>query len=218
MTITRRIITTFSSRLDKLIGELENHDALIKATINEQKKKLSTAKVQLAHIKSNESETRKQIAQLHRNETLWADRAVKEAEVNTEKAMLCMQKRKFVHEQICRLQNVVAEYEQTIQKMTAEIDYCEKSLKCMIQKHELMRARQSSVDAVQVINAAGNNNLEQLQECFDRWQVRLMHGEMDMVISDDQDPLEKAYLDSENIEILKTELQELIKISKGEQS
>ena len=54
MSIIKRISTSVMATIDELVGEIENHDALIKAAIDEQKKKIATAKVQLGKIRANE--------------------------------------------------------------------------------------------------------------------------------------------------------------------
>ena len=46
-------ISDFAS-IDKMVGEIENHDALIKAAINGQQKKLAAARMQLTKLRNAE--------------------------------------------------------------------------------------------------------------------------------------------------------------------
>jgi phage shock protein A len=215
MSIVKRITTTLLSRIDHVVGELENHDALISAAISEQRKKIASAKVQMARLRSNKQELRSQIAQLTLNEKRWAQRAIQEAINDEGKALACIQRRMTIQTELCKLEQMTQEYQRTSEKMSVDIGRCEEELKTMIQKQDLMRARQTSVDAMNVINQMGNGNIDGLQGSFERWESRIIHGEMLAGVLDDSDPLEQIYLSTENEQNLRLELQLLLQKEKN---
>ena len=218
MSLIKRSFTTLFSRIDNIVGEIENHDALIKATITEQRKKIAVAKVQLARVRSNEQQLKGQIAELALNERRWSQRAVKESATNEEKALTCLHRRQQIREKTKKLETMEKQYQQAADKMQSDINRCEDKLKAMSQKLELMRARQSSAEAINVINNVDGTSLEDIEDSFDRWEVKITQGELATEYNDsslydlgsDTDALEADYLSQENEDALRDELSTLL--------
>ena len=210
MTILKRISTSLFSTIDQVVGEIENHDALIRAAIDEQRKKIAAAKVQLNRVRNNEKRLRDQIAEYSINEKRWGQRAVKEAKTDESKALECMQRRQAAQAQIEKLKIMAGEYYCTSQKMAADIQRCEEELNAMQQKHEIMRARQTSADALNVVTRAGEACIEDLDRSFERWEVKIAQSEMHVGALNEIDLLEQEYLTEENAQNLKMELAALI--------
>ena len=211
MNIIKRTFSGLFSQIDGIVGEIENHDALIKAAIKDQQKKLAAAKVQLARIKSQELQIKQQLAEQSLNEKRWVKRAKEEAADNEAQALLCLERRSMVKDKIGKLEHMLKQYQQTSTKIQADISRCEDEFKAMQQKHALMRARQSSADAANIVSSVSNSNLDDIETSFDRWEVKIAQGEISMEIADDSDELELAYLTREREELLKDELAALLK-------
>ena len=218
MSIFKRISTTLYSQLDEMVGEIENHDALIKAAITEQKKKLASAKVQLGRIQANETKVGKQIDELKANEQRWAERAVKAAEHDEQQALSCLHRRQQVQTQIKQLKDARQAYQQTASRMSTDIAQCEQELKSMHQKHELMQARQSSVEARNIFSETGGTSLDDLEASFNRWEVKLAQGEINLDNFEPIDQLEATYIEQENEDELRQELEKLMNKQQGEAS
>ena len=211
MNIIKRTFSGLFSQIDGIVGEIENHDALIKAAIKDQQKKLAAAKVQLARIKSHELQIKQQIAEQSLNEKRWAKRAKEEAVDNEAQALLCLERRSMVKDKLEKLERMLKQYQQTSAKIKADINRCEDEFKTMQQKHALMRARQSSAEAANIVSNVSSSNLDDIETSFDRWEVKIAQGEINMEITNDSDELEQMYLTREREELLKDELAELLK-------
>ncbi len=217
MSFIKRLSTSVFARVDELVGEIENHDALIQAAISEQKKKLATAKLQLSKIQSSEQRVKQQLVKNQESIVLWEERAVKEASVgNEDKALQCLQRKQRVHSSLEKLGTMAAEYRQTASKIERDIQRCEDELKGMVQKHELMRARQSSVDAMHVINEASHRPLDDMQSSLERWEIKLTQNEMFQSSDNEMDMLEQEYVEEEHKLELKHELELLLAESNKE--
>jgi phage shock protein A len=224
MSIIKRISTSLFTSIDQMVGEIENHDALIKAVISEQRKKLASARVQLRRVREKEKKARKDISDLTLKHQTWARRAVEAAGAETpdeEKALACLQRRQSTEAQIERLKSMEREYHQAGEKMSAEIKRAEEELRNMEQKHQLMRARQTSVDAVNVVNSSSVSDLEELDTSFERWEVRLAQGEYlagGNLFEEEVDELEQSYVSEENRVSLRLELEALMNEEKDHDS
>ncbi len=214
MTLLKRTFSSLYAKIDLLVGEIENHDALIQAAIVEQKKKIAAAKVQSRRLKNSEQALREQIAQLSINERRWTHRAVKEASRNEAQALACLQRRQDNRSQLVKLNQMRDEYQQSIRRMSENITQCEEDLNAMIQKHEMLRARQSTAEAMQLIDQQGNLILGEVENSFDRWEIKISQGETLVDPAIDVDELEQEYLSEENELQLRSELAELLKENK----
>lgn len=211
MSLLKRTFTSLYAKVDQMVGEIENHDALIQAAIREQKKKLATAKVQLRRIESAEKDVRAKIAQANLDARRWQERALKEAQDNESQALLCLQRRQEVQTRSDQLSEMLQEYQVSSGQIKVNINHCEKDLNEMNQKHQILRARQSTAEAMTLIDHQENAYSSDVAESFDRWEIKIAQSEHFVDVSGPGDELEQAYLDEENEQTLRAELAELLK-------
>lgn len=214
MSILKRTFTTVFSKVDQIVGEIENHDALIQVAITERRNNVAVARVELAKIKKQEHKVSEQISQLEFNESRWSERAIKESYIDEEKALLCMQQRLNTNQRVQKFKNMQQEYIKASQKMKQDIAKAEYELSAMTQKQQLMRARQSTSDALNKMSYIGIAGEDELDICFDRWNVKLAKSEYNLETNDidlEVDDLEQVYLKEENQQALREQLSQLLK-------
>ncbi len=210
MSIIKRLTTTLFSQIDHAVGEIENHDALIEAAIGEQRKKLAAAKVQLTRIQEQERRVQEQIEQVKADGVRWERRAVQAAAEDEERALACLQRRKRAAEQAERLTATWREYQTTATRMAADIGSAEDELRTLSQKHALLRARQTSSEALAAPRKAGVANLAEIEKTFDRWEVRIAQDGVLLDSVEPMDELEESYRSQEEDETLRDELRALM--------
>ena len=81
----------------------------------------------------------------------------------------------------------------------------------MEQKHQLLKARECSAEAVAVIADAGGSRLDNLATSFDRWEIKLAQTEACVDAFEPVDELEQGYVSAENETRLRAELAALVK-------
>jgi phage shock protein A len=125
---------------------------------------------------------------------------------------LCLQRRQGIAKQQQKLQLMRDEYRSSRQRMKKDIGHCEEELANMMQKHQVMRARQSTAEAMQIIERSNSASLEDIENSFDRWEVNIAQGEYSVDRAEESfDELEQEYLEEENEQQLRYELAELLK-------
>lgn len=214
MSLLHRTFVSLYAKIDNLVGEIENHDALIKAAIGEQRQKITAAKMELRRLEQYQDRLQKEVEQCANNEVLWTERAAKEAESNEEKALLCLQHRQSVREKKEKLIAIQNEHKHSLHQLKRNIAECETDLKSMVQKHQLLKARQSTSEVMSVIDKHQTQNAGAIAESFDRWELQITKDESYLSPLDEGDFLEKEYLDEENNMHLRHELAELLKNKK----
>jgi len=210
MSIFKRLSATFVSNIDRVVGEIENNDAVIQATLTELRKKVAAAKVRLAHVHRQEARLNKQIQKRHEDEQRWGERAVEAAKTDEDKALECVRRRLQCRRQAQKLEQGQQHYQLTAEKLARGVEEGEERLEEMGQKHTLMRARQSTAEALYAANQAGVDSLRQVEDSFDRWEVKILQEEMAVDSDDVLDPLDHELSNSENELALRDELAALM--------
>ena len=212
MSLFKRTFTGIYHKVDQLVGEIENHDAQIQAAIGEQKNTLAAAKVQLQKIRHSEQKIKDQLAELSIDEHKWAQRATQEAKSDEHRALTCLQRRQRIRQQKTKLEHMLYEYQLSSTRIKRDVEQCEDTLENMIQKHQILRARQSTADALRIIDRESQTQAHNVESSFDRWEVKIAQGEYTVDKYDSEiDELEQAYLSEENELELRAELAELLK-------
>ena len=217
MSLFKRLSATLVSRMDQVVGEIENHDAVVQATINEQRKRVAQAKVRLAQVRRDAAKLSGQLQELQEAEQRWGNRAVEAAKSNEAKALECMQRRHHCHRQIKRLGTSLEQYQCTADKLARDITQSEEQLTEMSQKHNLMRARQSSTEALNAMAQTIDDSAHQMDDAFDRWEILITQQEMMRGEIEPIDTLEHEFAMQENEEELRTELAKLMTKETGDE-
>ena len=76
MSVIKRLSATLVSNIDRVVGEIENNDAVIQATLSEMRRKVATAKVRLAQVHRQGADLDREIRQRRKDEQLWGARAL----------------------------------------------------------------------------------------------------------------------------------------------
>ena len=206
MSIIKRLSATLVSNIDRVVGEIENNDAVIQATLSEMRRKVATAKVRLAQVHRQGADLDREIRQRRKDEQLWGARALEVASTDEAKALECVRRRLQCRRQAEKLEQGQQHYQLTAEKLARGVQEGEERLAEMGQKHTLMRARQSTAEALHAANQAGDESLQQVEDSFDRWEVKILQEEMIMDSDDMLDPLDREFTHSENEQVLRDEL------------
>lgn len=213
MSTFKRLFISMFAKVDEVVGEIENHEALIKAAMQEHRKKLSAAKVELARIKRHEQDIQEKLKTLEYKRDVWAKRAVNEAALSEEKALACMQQRELILGQINKLTTILNKYAETSRKMQSDITRGEAELSELTQKHQILRARQSTAEALNMAGGIAGTNWDDLEASFDRWEVKISQSEYGVdteIFNTEMENLDQLYVKSENEQHLKEQLEALL--------
>ncbi len=210
MSIFKRLSATLVSRLDQVVGEIENHDAVIQATLNDMRKKVAEAKLRLGQVRSEEQQLKQQIQAQKENTVLWRKRAIECAKTDEAKALECVSRSRQCHLKINNLEKALAQYVQTADKLACDIETSEQRLAGMKQKLTLMRARQSTSCALDATNEVNSSSETLLDESFNRWEISISQAEITTDSCDNSDVMERDFIAQEQQEELQKELAEIL--------
>jgi phage shock protein A len=210
MSIFKRLTATFSSRVDQMVGQIENHDAVVEVAIKESRQATAKAKVRLARVQRDGELLRSKINQLQNDETLWTNRAKEIAQKDEEKALECVRRRKLCQKQLEQYSQALKKHEALEQRLAQDIHAAERKLGEMNQQRNLMRTRQSAAQALNSISGVDESVALDVAEAFERWEIKVTESELEVGTVDSMDLLEREFLENEDKHALQAELQQLL--------
>ena len=214
MSIFKRLTATFTSRVDQMVSEIENHDAVVEVAIRESRQATAKAKVRLSRVQRDGEQLRTKLSQLQKEEQLWTQRAREVAQQDEDRALECLRRRKLCQQQLTQLEKALAQHEALEQKLSQDINAAERKLADMNQQRNLMRTRQSAAEALSSISGVDETVALDVADAFERWEVKVTEAEMGVSsgysIADSYDVLEREFLDAEGKAGLQAELKQLL--------
>jgi phage shock protein A len=214
MSIFKRISATVSANIENLIGEIENHEAVVDATIEEMQKKLAKAKVHLGQVNREQNKLQQSIHESQEKVLQWRQRAVDVARSGDEdKALMCVSRAKQSQQLVSQYEEALKQYQTVGKRLADDIKATEQKIQSVKQKKNLMRARESTSDALNSSRVKTvRDNEKQLEDTFERWEINVVSSELsnqDEVL-DIADTLEDEFEQKEYEKGLKDELDALL--------
>lgn len=218
MSIFKRLSATVVSGIDSLVGEIEDHNAVVEVAIRDLQKQIAAARVRFNTLEWERDRLLEQVAEHRQLVTLWKQRAVKSAESgDEEKALECLGRSRNCEARAAQLEKSSGQFAQTAKKLRESISKLESALQASKQKQSLMRAREASGRAI-AMNATNSDAHRDLTDTFERWEINLVNAEMyesdgNNLMTDEiaVDQFEEAFINAEARTDLQAELAQLMK-------
>jgi phage shock protein A len=204
MSLLKRITATLSTRVDRLVGELEDHDAVAAAGIAETRRAYATARVRHARMSQEGERLRRRLDALHRDTTAWRERALACADEET--ALACLSRSNATAAQARSLEQTLAQHQELETRLFREIEAVRQRIGDLEHRRQLMRSREATAEAgirLRQLDDQGNPDLE---DTFERWEIRVTEAELSGGTLASQDLLETRFATGEERATLQAEL------------
>ena len=175
MKLIKRLSTSITATLDSAVGQLENHDAIVEASIKQTRQSVAKTKARINTLRQQHAAYQSQLKEAREQYDLWTARASKLATSDQDKALQCVARRNQCEADIGRLSysekqqaDLIREVGENLQKLQTKLDE-------MTQKHNLMRSRQTVADVNRAVAYASTD--DNLDETFERWESAVLEHE-----------------------------------------
>ena len=216
MNLFSRISATFTGKLDEIISHVENHDAVVAVALKDTRTAVAKAKVRLERVRKDGEAMQKRLEDASRMALLWENRAKDTAANDEQKALACIARRNQCREQIAQTQTALARHKELEAKVSENVQRMEHRLREITQQQNLMRSRQSTADAMRIINQIEGSADYGIEDTFDRWEALITETEYSIGHMSSTDTLDLSFAKEENTAQLQAELAELLVSKKGE--
>ncbi len=208
MNLIKRITTSVTATLDQAVGQLENHDAIIEATIKETRKSVARTKARINTLRQQLSVFENQLEQAREQSHVWESRARQLAETDQEKALQCLQRRNHLEQEQQRLDAAIDQQQQLISKVQANLTKLQAKHDEMQHKHTLLRSRQTVADVNKAV--ASSQCQQDLDDTFERWESLVLEHELNNDEAASIDPLAQEFERNESDAALQAQLAALV--------
>lgn len=209
MSILKRLSATMFSRVDQVVSEIENHDAIIESAVRDNQRALAKARVRFNRLKADGQRLAQRLADLQASEAQWTRRAQDKAEQDEQTALRCLQKRRECRRRIAGTEQALAEHRKTEDRLAKELETMDERVKRIGQQRNLLRSRQSAAEAMRTFKAIEDCSYIDIDDTFEKWEVKVTEAELVSDSFDTTDDLEQAFIEAEELEDLQHELSEL---------
>ena len=209
MKIIKRWTAGVTSRVDWMVSQVENQEALVNSALSDARQSTARAKVQLGRVHQDGQRLRQRVLKEEASATTWRDRAAQTSQTDEDKAIECLRRSKRCEQLIRQLRERLAEHERVEQQLVKDVGVMEEQLSALIEKRNLMLTRQSRAEAVKNIQGGVDSLSTELDDIFDRWETRVTEQELVGSCSVQVDPLEESFASQEEESELREELRKL---------
>ncbi len=196
MNLIKRLTTSVTATLEGAVGQLENHDAIIDASIKQTRQAVAKTQARLATLRQQQNAYESQLQLSIEQIKVWENRAKSLATENESKALQCLTRRNQNEAESNRLKQSIEQQDGLINSVSANLSTLKTKLDEMTQRHNLMRSRQAVADVSKVTSKS--NISGQLDETFERWESVVLETELAVSDACCSDPLEAQFAQQED--------------------
>jgi phage shock protein A len=202
----------FASRIDAMVKQIENHDALVSAAVRDAKEARARARVQLARVREDGRRMQRRCTELEEAERRWRERAQRIGDEDEERALECVRRMKRAAREREQLVAQAGEHERIEGQLTRDIKSIDGRIESLVQQRNLLRTRQSRAEALAAAHQDDGRRLAEVDDILERWEVKVSVSETDLDCSlGEEDDLELELAGAEEREELRAELDELLR-------
>lgn len=196
MKLIKRLSTSITATLDSAVGQLENHDAIVEASIKQTRQAVAKTRARINTLRQQHQAYQTQLKEAKEQFDLWTQRAASLAESDQVKALQCVARRNQCEADIGRLSYSEKQQADLVRDVTANLQTLQTKLNEMTQKHNLMRSRQTVADVNRAVAYA--NTDDNLSDTFERWESAVLVHEFAVSDACSRDSLDLELTRSED--------------------
>ena len=216
MSFLKRITATVSASMDSVVDRVEDHDAVIESSIKECRQAAARTRVRLVSVKRDGEQLLNTKSRLEKDIELWKSRALDAAGENEERAIQCMKRKNLAESRMVQTTDALALHLHSEQKLVKNLASIESRISEISQKRNTMRSRQSVSEAMKIIHKLEGDSSYAVDDTFDRWESNLLEREIATESDHAMDHFENEYIEQEELNSLKVELEELTRKKPGQ--
>lgn len=226
MNLFRRLSATVNATMDQAVAQIENHDAVVSAALQDARQSAAQARVRLRRVERDGQQLHARCQSLHTDIQRWQQRARHSAREDETLALKCVARMQDAQRELAVAETAAAEHEQQQQMLQQGMQKIQQRISRIEQQRSLLRTRQSSAQAQQLVATLEPVAGEGIDEILERWEGSIMMREhLPWEIAGGAsadaftaDPLAEQFRQTENSEELREALQQLLAASDAAES
>ena len=203
MTLWKRWTSGFTARLDDLVSQVENHEALAQSALGEMRGKTARAKARLERVRRDGRELRDRLQKESTAVDAWRERA--RTTSDEPRALECLRRSHRAQASVETLAKRLAEHERVEGQLGKELRALEERVSEVTLTYHVMRTRQTRSEALACLQQASAGT--DVESVLERWEGRLAEHELLGVAGESEgDAFEADFTNAEEKAELSAEL------------
>jgi phage shock protein A len=205
MAYIKRWTAAVASRVDTVVARIENHEALVDSALRDLKHGTAKAHVRLDRVRKDRRVLERELQEAQRAEALWRERAVRTTD-DEARALECLKRSKQATKRAADRAARLEEHTRVEAELARDLGKLRDRVSVLRDQRDMLRARESRADAMRVASDVSASASGELEDIFDRWEIRIREAEYAGGCIDPVDGLEEEYESEELQSELKAEL------------
>ena len=198
------------TRVDSIVVQIENQEALVESVILDLSQRVARARVQLTRVRKDGDALRRRVEETERESTLWRDRA--RTEPDQARALECLRRAHRATARHAELTERAAEHERAEQRLRRDVATIEQRLEAVREQRNTMRTRQTRAEALALLRSVQGETGYEVDQVLERWDARVTETEIVAGCAEDAyDPFVEQFEREEASSDLLAELETLRK-------
>lgn len=177
MSIIRRLTATLTARVDRLVGEIENHDAVVAAGIDDARRAYAQAKARHARLVQEGERLRGRRAELTAQARRWEGRALA-PEVDEPTALECLRRRNQAEAQAAALGEALERQRAAQAQLDRALDAARERIGRLEHQRRLLHTRELTAGMGARLRSLEDPGRIDLDATFERWEARVTESEL----------------------------------------
>jgi len=180
MSFWKRWMSGVTARLDELVSQVENHEALVQSAMAEMRVKTARAKARLERVARDGRELRERGRREREATVTWRERARNCAD--HPRALECLRRSRHAQAAADAIAQRVAEHERIEAQLRTQLRALEQRVADIQQTHHVMRTRQTRAEALACLEQASTGT--DIESVLERWEGSLAEQELLETVGD----------------------------------
>jgi len=208
MSFVRRLTATVTTQVERWVGALENHEAIVAVALRDHRQALAAAQVRHEQLRQEGERLRAAHEHARQAAANWRQRALESADEAT--ALECLRRARGDDEQCTHLAATLSRHDAVATQLARTIEDARQRLVELNHRRLALRGRASGAAASARIHETTEARWD-LDETFARWEIQVGAAELacDATAAGGRDAFAQEFADREEQAALKAELERL---------
>lgn len=207
MKLLQRISATVVARIDGAVRGIENHDAIVGASLAELRHAIAQARVRVQRIETRREQRYQRREALRNEATQWRERAARADDEAT--GIECLRRARGRDAEMAALDRTDAQQCGVEQRMTQALERLEQRYRELQTQRQTLRGREAVARASATAGRMVGDPSDVLEETFERWAIAINEDELAADALGERDELAEHFGHAEQEAELRAELAEL---------
>jgi phage shock protein A len=205
----RRVSSGLVASIDRVIGQVENHEALVESTLKEVRRGAARAQVSLSRVRRDGEGLRIRLSRAAAEQDDWRRRALSCRETDEAKALECLRRAKKADREAAALTERLARHEEAERRLSEEVEALQARVSELQERHHQMRTRDAVARGSAGVDDVSSGAASDIESAFERWEETLAMSEIARPSVAEVDTFAREFEAADDDATLRAELEEL---------